>query len=92
MEPDEFLRSVNLLHGGTAARPTGTDKPRRARSKDNGCYEILKEAKAASWSPSADIKAFLPVTAGEVSRQIGGMQAETTGKFVQCRRCNDWST
>ena len=35
-EPEEFLRSVHLLHGGIAARPTGTDKSRRAR-KDNEC-------------------------------------------------------
>ena len=32
-EPEEFLRSVHLLHGGIAARPTGTDKSRRTRTE-----------------------------------------------------------
>ena len=69
-EPEEFLRSVHLLHGGIAARPTGTDKSRRTRT-ENECYEILKEAKTKNWTPMPETKAFMPVFAGEPERQIG---------------------
>ena len=72
---------MHLLHGGIAARSTGTDKSRRAR-KDNECYEILKEAKTKNWTPMPETKAFMPVLAGESERLIGGEQARVMG---QCK-------
>ena len=47
--------------------------------KENECYEIMKEAKATSWSPLVEIKAFMPAVAGESERQIGGEQAAVMG-------------
>ena len=80
LEPEDFLYSVGMQDGGTAASATGTSRGRRAK-KDREAYEILKQAQKKSWTPSAEVKAFIPITAGETDRQIGGQQAAAMGKF-----------